>query len=341
MSLDLQAPGHPIPLRPNGLAAGLGGISFRRTLFPLLFSLVYATVLTTLPLDVFKDRQNYLTYAEASDVIFARYAIGGWASIFANEPLWLAINVGLARVFGPEAVVRVLIFVPAFLVSFTVLRNNLSHAAWLVLFLLLPQVVKNHVIHLRQGLAISVFLLGYHARSTGLRIVLMGASGLVHASLLFVALIGALVWAARVLHFSPALRVVFFVLCSVALGASMTTVAGALGARQAETYSEAELAVSGLGFVFWSGILSLFLSRGLVFIRDNAFAISILVMYLSLYFLVPVSARVFESAILIVLLACLNLWGWRRQAGLLAVLVYTAASYVLRLDQPWLGFGWV
>lgn len=53
----------------------------------------------------------------------------------------------------------------------------------------------------------------------------------------------------------------------------------------------------------------------------------------------PVTARIFESAILLVLLAGLHLTKWRRYAFLSAFLFYFLFSYLSRVGQPWLGWG--
>jgi len=57
-----------------------------------LFSLIYAATLAFLSLDVFKDRINYLRYAESSLAILQGYFNKGILVALVNEPVWLLIN---------------------------------------------------------------------------------------------------------------------------------------------------------------------------------------------------------------------------------------------------------
>lgn len=307
--------------------------------FPLLFSLCYAGALVYLPLDVFKDRDNYFVYANYSDVILARYSAGGLFSFLANEPLWLSLNVILSNYLYPENVVRVFIFVPAFLVSWQLLKNNPRHALWMVLFLLSPQVLKNHIIHLRQGVGLGVFVLGYFAGPKWLRIGLMLAAGFIHASILFVLVIGLMVWASDALRSEPRLRAAVLIMGFVTIGVLIGIVSGGLGARQAITYADADLEISGLGFFFWLVMLGLFASAGASFLKDNMFAFANLAFYLAIYFLTPVAARIFESGLFLVFQAGLALPGWRQRCFLGAFALFTVAQYASRIGEPLLGWG--
>lgn len=109
---------------------------------PFVFAWLYASVLTALPLEIFKDRANYLVYAEYSDQILARYAAKGLLSVLSNEPVWLLVNIGLNSFQSPQTVLRTIIFSSSFLVSFTLLRHNRNHIYWMIFFLLIPPVKK-------------------------------------------------------------------------------------------------------------------------------------------------------------------------------------------------------
>lgn len=310
-----------------------------RLVLPFAFALVYATILASLPLEAFKDRENYLVYARFSDLTLAGYASAGWVVVAVNEPLWLLINIGLAHFLEPEMIVRTLVFIPAFIVSFVLLCNNFRHVLWMTFFLLVPQILKNHLIHLRQGVGVSVFILGYYAGPRWLRLALMGIAGFIHSSFLIVTAIGVVIWIGHALRFSPALRIILFIASFTIASLILNEVASALGARQAIQYAEADLAISGLGFLFWLFVLGLFIFDGNQFVRNNFFPVGILTFYLSTYFIVPVSARVFESVILLVMLAGLDLSSWRRQVFLFIIVLYAFLTYWLKIDQPWLGWG--
>lgn len=145
--------------RSNVRQYDLVALGYQVSIF--VISIVYAAVLTSMPLDAFKDRANYLVYATSPLEILMRYISGGGASVAFNEPAWLLLNIGLGSFLEPENVVRALIFFPAFTTSFFVLRSNPRNCIFLLAFLLAPQIIKNNITHLRQGVAISVFLLGW------------------------------------------------------------------------------------------------------------------------------------------------------------------------------------
>jgi len=299
---------------------------------------MYGAILAALPVDIFVDRVNYLNYASDSAVILIRNFSGGPVSVLTNEPLFLLINIGLSSFLSAEDVVRFLIFLSATVVARFVLSRDHRQFVWLLFFLLMPQVIKNHISHLRQGVAIAVFLVGWSTRSPPLRWVLLAMTPFIHMSFIFV--IGLLVMTKIVerLRFDVDIRMVIFVLMSLGLGLSMGWLAQVSGARQAETYAFDAGAVSGLGFIFWLFALMLFVLQGRTYIQRNTFALSALVLYLATYFLVEVTARIFESMVIFVLLSGLMLTKWRRIAFLSAMLFFTCLSYVLRLNQPWLGF---
>lgn len=310
-----------------------------RFFFPPLFALFYATLLASLPVDAFADRYNYLAYAASSDLILQRYTTHGVTFTLANEPLWLLINIWLEHFLSPPDVVRTIIFVPSFLTAYLLLRNNPNNILWAILFLAIPLVVKNHIIHLRQGVGISVFLLGYYARSRTLKNVTMWASPFLHSSFFFVLLIKYLSDFLTLFRPTPTLRLAIYSLVFLALAVVLEAISTNLGARQAIEHMRMETDASGLGFVFWAGILMLFLSYGRDFITKHAFPLAALVFYLSVYFLLPVSGRIFESAVLLVLTAGLNLTGLRRLAFLAGVVSFVVISYALQINQPWLGWG--
>lgn len=319
--------------------AGRQSDGWLKRAFPIVFALSYAAILSQLPLDIFKDRANYIVYADYSDAILARYSASGILSLLANEPLWLLLNINLARFMYPENALRVIIFVPAFLVAWQLLKRNPHHAIWMIFFLLAPQVIKNHIIHLRQGVALSVFILGYFAGPKWLRFGLMFTSGFIHASFLFIWVIGAAVWASDALRLAPRLRAGILILCFIMIGALIGFVAGGIGARQAIIYENADLDISGIGFLFWMMIFLLFASSGAAYLRNNMFPFAILSFYLAIYFITPISGRIFESGMFLVFLSGLTLPGWRRHLFLGSFIFFSAVQYVTRLDQPWLGWG--
>lgn len=307
----------------------------------LILSFAYAFVLANyIPMDgSIKDRLNYLEYAGASEVIALGYLSAGYISLFANEPVWLLVNTTFNNFFEPEATLWIIVFFTAFVTAYLVLSINPKYFGFLLLMLFFPPVIDKAVVHIRQGLAIAIFLLGWFAISKHWRWLLFALAPLIHASFFFVLFLYTVTWFLKRLNFALDLRVVAIVLIGLMIGLGLGFIASLLGARQVGVYQFSTTAVSGLGFLFWLGVFVLYWLQGRKFSYDNALAMSAIAFYLTTYFLIEVTARIFESLVIIVLLASLDLSGWRRKVFILAVIAFVGLSWLLRINQPWLGWG--
>lgn len=305
----------------------------------LIFAVSYGLILANLPIDVFKDRDNYLNYVLNSEIIFGVNASTGLLTLFANEPLWLLLNVLMKQVFEPEQAIRFYIFVSATIFSFLFLRKDPGNIVWLILFLFVPQIIKNYIIHLRQGVAVSVFFIGWALASSKKGWMVMILAPFIHASFFFVLIFLVLNKFVTKLRLSGVLRISIFFVVSLLFTLSVGYLATAVGARQANEYTFSAEGISGLGFIFWLAILLVFIMQGSGFIKKYSFEISVLVFYLCAYFFIEVSGRVFESVLFTVLLTGLTMKRWGKPAFLFLIFFYSIFSYVLRFGQPWLGFG--
>lgn len=284
---------------------------------------IYAITLVNLPMLDFRDRINYLEYAASSPVIWQRYAEWGVFTLLANEPVWLLINILLGLWLEPSSVVRVIIGVSAFLVAWSLMRSSQRNMLWLLLMLLYPGIIKNFIIHLRQGCAIAVFLLGFwEKRNHWLGWVLMGLSPFIHSAffpILFLLLASSLFKRFRV---AADLGAVLFLWLTVVMIIALPSVGSWAGARQAFEYNLwSTPKISGLNFIFWLGMLFLMLSASRDFLREHHFQVGLIILYLGTYFTFYPSARIFENGLPIVLWAGLNLRGWRGRIFRWAVLI--------------------
>ncbi len=325
-----------VRIKPN-LQLRLSINKYRIAIF--LLSVLYASVLAWLPVDVFKDRVNYLIYAEQSFGILMRYLETGFLPVIANEPIWLLMNAFLGLMLPPELTVRVIIFVPALMVSYYVLCTDPRKFFWLLLIIFFPSVIKNHIIHLRQGVAIAIFLAAWFTKNRYLRLFLYTLTPFIHASFFFVIGLLVLTKIVKRLRFAADLRTLTFLVFSLVVGSGLGWIAALLGARQATEYQFTVTNVSGFGFVLWCVMFLILSMEGKAFIRTHSFELGAIVFYLGTYFLIEVTARIFESAMIPVLLAGLQLSGWRRQSFQALLVFYTVFDYVQRLGVPWLGWG--
>lgn len=307
----------------------------------LFISLAYAYSLASIiPMtDEIKDRLNYLSYPVNSAVIGFYYFSKGVLSFIFNEPLWLGLNAGLNLFLLPEQVVFGFVFFSSFVTSILILKSDPKYFLFLLFLLIFPQIIGKYVVHLRQGLAITIFLIGWFSVSKSWRWFFFVLTPFIHASFFFVIFLYGFVWVLKKLNFAIDLRTIAIILLGLMVGFSFGMLAGALGARQGELYGRNSADVSGLGFLFWFGVLVVYWLQGRDFTKENAFAMAALTFYLATYFFADITGRVFESMLIIVLLASLGLTSWRRKVFVAAILVFTGLSWLLRFNQPWLGWG--
>ncbi|HAS8154964.1 EpsG family protein [Vibrio vulnificus] len=308
--------------------------------FILLFSFLYSFLLAcAIPVDAVLDRVNYLTYAADSEIIITRYLSNGLISLIFNEPIWLGLNFFLSLLFSPENTVSVIVFISSFLSSYFVLRVSPKNIVFLLFILFVPQVIGKYIVHLRQGLAISVFLVGWYMTNIKLRYLLFFITPFIHSSFFFVLVLFFFTDASLKMKLARDIRSILVICVGLALGVGLSYIASFFGARQATEYQFTSDSVSGIGFLFWLGTLSLYWLQGRVFARKHAFSISAIIFYLSTYFFLEVSGRIFESMIAIVLLASIDLRAWRKNAFLIALSFFVLLTWLQRANQPMFGWG--
>lgn len=327
-----------IGARPVRADDSYGYRLYRFGLLPFAFAFCYALFLANLPIDIFFDRINYFAYASNSDFIVSLYD-GNPRALLANEPLWLYMNIWLSHIFDAEQTVRFFIFSSAFLSSFFLVRKEKANIVWLILFLLMPGLIKNYIVHIRQGVAIAIFMAGYYSKSKYSRAILWAMTPFIHASYFFVLMLAGINYVTTVMRFPTWVRVSFFTACYLVTALMMDVIASGVGARQIIEYENVEVVVSGLGFLFWTLVILMFLSSGAEFIRQHALPISILALYLGTYFLVPFAARILESGLFLILVSGLALRGWKRSAYLAMLTLFIAFTYFSQRNEPWFGWG--
>lgn len=324
-------------LTPTPARGDMGGF-VRRTLIPLLVALAYASFLTSLPIDAFKDRVVYFAYTTTSDVIFYRYLVYDIKAIFANEPIWLYINVILIKFLTPDQILQTIIFFSSFITSFILMRMENKNLFWIMIFLLVPAIIKNYIVHLRQGLAIAIFIAGYYSQSRTLKPILLGITPFIHSSFFFILMMAGINYATGVMKFPLWMRITFITICYVATASLLEVVASGVGARQILEYQGAEVDVSGVGFVFWTCVFLLFLSSGVTFLRQHTLPTSLLAFYLGTYFIVPFAARILESGLFLILICGLAMQGWRKAAFLSMLILFILLTYYFQSNEPLLGW---
>lgn len=304
--------------------------------FKRIFPLIYAAVLASLPLEGFVDRDSYLEYINSSLVIIVGNFSRGWVYLLSNEPVWLLINVLVGFLFEPSVALKVIIFFSAFLFSTSIMRLGLRDTRLLLfaaLICLLPQVLKNYVIHLRQGVGIAFFMFAATLSLPATRRFFWSISAVIHTSFVYLLLNLILSWGVK--KYSIYIKNKHLMLLygvSILFGFIFLYLISYSGARQAEEIASIQLeSRSGIAFLFWILILIIYISNGLNYCKINSFAIFSIISYLSLYFLFSPIARIFESALPLVLFSGYSLKKSRQQLFFLLFGILFSYQWIIPL----------
>lgn len=303
----------------------------------IIIGALYAFLLSIVPMAGIADRANYIEMANSSPLILLRFITDGYLSFLTNEPLWFALNSLLGLFFQAETVVRIFIFFSAFMLAYRVLAYKPSYFIILLLILIAPQVIKNFVIHIRQGVAIAFFVWGWFSQSRYVKYGFILAAPLIHSSFFIVITLLLVTLFLQRTKIGVDLRLVIYIILGVLITLLIGGLSQVLGARQAGEVPTVSN-VSGVAFLYWSLLLCLFLCQGKRFVREYSFALSAIFLYLAMYFLTPLAGRVFESSVVIILLSALSLTGWRKFVFIAVFCLFTLLSLISHIQQPMFGF---
>jgi len=308
---------------------------------PLIIALVYGILLVYLiPVEAVLDRQNYLNSAQNgwSDLILLGYINEGFIKVIVNEPIWLLLNISLSKLLEPDLIIQVFVFVPAFLTAFILVNKHKENLFFILIILLFPQVIKNNIIHLRQGIAIMVFLISSFTKNKKAKYILLGITPFIHSSFFIVILLKIYIYIIERIKLKFHLKIYLTAMLSLTLGIFILILAGFFGATQAGVYTDVKYEVSGIAFIFWSFILMIYFWEGKTYGNKYFFVIASVILYLSTYFLTPVTARVFESSLTLVLVSGINMKEIRKNMFLTLVILNMLYFYLANFSEPF--FGW-
>lgn len=292
----------------------------------LLFSILYAYILANLPIDKFDDRGNYLNYLASAAELMQTYSEKGILGVLANEPLWLILNIILGTFFEPENALQVLIFISSFIFSAAILfsgKKNYSFLFFAIFICLTPQIVKNFILHLRQGVGISIAMLIYVGLSSSKHVLTLLVTPFIHSSFFFVGHNFLIEWWAKKSKKGNenTTFVIALLISCITITLFLFLLSG-VDARQVNQYDGTNSEPrSGIGFVVWLIIFIIFISDTSQSRLINIFAVSSIANYLILYFVFDPVARIFESTLPFVFLAGFNLTKKPRQ---IIILVFCA-----------------
>lgn len=277
-------------------------------LLAFIFSIAYIVISLNLPHEFFRDRGVYLVYASDSKDLYDFY---NGITVYANEPLFLKINIFLNNFLLPSDVVYLYLFFC--LVGISFLLYKYSKNIFMFSLGLLFIIVCNYAFHaqfvvLRQTIA-SVVLLYALTYIKDIRIVFLISflCSFIHVSFFLVTILLILYEALG--KFSTNIKSIVIIVSSAVMGLFITLVGKYLGIRQAtEDHIVSGVTVGGGAFLCFSVVLLYFL---IIYRVDDKtkriydFSILGLSIFIGLYFINPAAGRLMSTFILpIIFLLC-------------------------------------
>jgi hypothetical protein len=197
-------------------------------------------------------------------------------------------------IFQPEQVVRIIILFSSVLFSYALAKKLRAKNFLLVLLILLfPQVLQNYITHLRQGLALALFMYGILNTQRAKTYTLFAA--MIHSSFYFILVFQLLEMILIKMRLNFHLKVMAYFISSVLLIIVVDSFANLIGDRRGGQYSSEDIQVSGLGWIFWLIFFFLLLFRSYPLFKKPNGALPIFTFYLTSYFNLAFVARIFES----------------------------------------------
>lgn len=277
-----------------------------------------------------QDRLNYLVYAVDSGNIMQRYISRGIVALLSNEPLFLLINMLLSFVFSPEITLKIIIFTSILGVLYSLGKISKYNIWVLFFFLFVPQILINHTTHLRQGLALSFYLVGITSEKKYGKFIKY-SSMFIHTSFAFMLFFEFLEVLFKKVRFDSTLRILLSTISLTGLVLAVPTVAAILGDRRALAYNFTRAqGSSGLGLLIWLLVGGFFI----IISKKDHIDITIcygIIFYLASYFFIDFGARVFENTV--PLLMAVTLTDSRKKVRILYMLFflfYGALQWYLR-----------
>lgn len=269
------------------------------TLSLIIISIIYASIMTSFDMEYFRDRENYIIYAQDSIGILNRYANTSAIVAIFNEPLFLLLNYVFSLFLSPESVVSFFVFFVTFSICYIVLKESRKNL-WIliIVFLLLPfcsYTFHLQLVTIRQGLATVLLLYAVH-KSENPR---MWAFACLIASFIHIGFL--IIFFALILHIifcnnnNSIFRILFIqFLFTLVMSLSLFIVARYLGIRQVDVYEGADNSEnSGAFFIIWGFILvyMMYTSRFKINNKYDILSYIFLTIFLVSYFTNPTAGR--------------------------------------------------
>lgn len=264
-----------------------------------LVGVLYIPFISLMPNDWFRDRNNYLIYAEMANSIKDSYF--GWTLYF-NEPLFLILNEKMSSFMNIESIPHFFsfFFVLSFFSGLSFFSKNIvMFFLGLFLSLTIPYMLQSELVALRQGFATGFFMFAFmFAKNNRTIAIVLFFLAFIH-SIFFIFFI---FFTLNFIVFSKVkfeYKILFNFVLMALISVFSIFLAQSFGLRQGDEYQQnMEVTRGGGAFLLFS-----FVFIYLYFLGENKnkklyeFSLLGLIIFLTAYFLTPISGRLFNTII--------------------------------------------
>ena len=131
--------------------------------------------------DITADRDGYLSYAINAKEIINNTLNYNLYLFFINEPLWLLTNIFISIIIDDQYVPLTVGLINYLIcVNFVFKKVEKKYIFATLILFFMPQIYKSFLVHLRQGLAVGLYISSFICKEKSYKYVLMFSAGLVH-----------------------------------------------------------------------------------------------------------------------------------------------------------------
>ncbi|QHH93525.1 EpsG family protein [Acinetobacter proteolyticus] len=274
----------------------------------LFIGLIYINFLSLLPNELFRDRDNYLIYAASADDIISTYP---GILLFFNEPLFLYFNYFLSKIFPFEFIPNLFVYIITTIYFYFIAsksKNFITFFLGLILSILVPYILQNEVVALRQGVATALFMLAFFSFKDNKKIIVTLFFCSLFHSIFFIFLFFYFLNFVVLSNVKINKKIVINALWMFIFSLVAIVVAKFFGLRQGDEYSgSTQIGGSGGAFVvFFATALYLWFWGDRSNKRLYEFAILGTTIFLVAYFLTPIAGRMYNTIMPFVLILLLQ-----------------------------------
>lgn len=265
--------------------------------FVAIIGTLYIIFLSNMPNEWFRDRDNYLIFANYSESIIDLY--GSKFILIANEPLFLYLNIWLTKVFESDFIPNLFVYfitsVFVFFIGYNA-KNAIGFIFGLTLCIVIPYVLQAELVALRQGLATALFIPFFFLVKDDKKILVVLLLCAFFHSIFFLFFLFYFLNFFTLRRFSINKKLFITFVFMIILSFIGIVAAKFLGLRQGSEYMEVELKVGGGAFILFTFVwMYVYVYGNKENKRLYEFVMIGLTIFLTSYFLSPISGRLFNT----------------------------------------------